>query len=322
MQSDNSSIVNNNFLTNENALPPYEAISKIGSGSFGYVLEVYDHQEGKIVAIKRLHKIGTKLSREYDILSKITENKNIIKLENIFFTTQDSKKIIQNMVMEYSSITLDHYFSDLLKKQEKLDIKTIKYISYQLLSALQYIHKKNIVHRDLKPENILIDKNNIIKICDFGSSKIICKGQKSTPYIVSRYYRAPELILGEKIYDGKIDIFSAGCIIAELFTLDPIFKGYSEGSQLLEYLIVLENPGRQYFTRYKDYCEKILNILDDLGKIYTYDLVDILDKNRYYDSEEMEKACDLIKKLLCLNQDNRITAEESLNHPFLKEICD
>lgn len=96
---------------------------------------------------------------------------------------------------------------------------------YQLLNGLNNIHKLSIAHRDLKPENVLISKDGIIKICDFGSSKVMDKTGKNTPYMVSRYYRAPELIMCITKYTEAIDIWAAGCILVELFTYDPIFKG-------------------------------------------------------------------------------------------------
>ena len=87
---------------------------------------------------------------------------------------------------------------------------------YQLLNGLKGIHHKNIAHRDLKPENVLLSQDGVIKICDFGSSKVIDPQGKNTPYIVSRYYRAPELIFGITNYTTMIDVWSVGCVIAEL----------------------------------------------------------------------------------------------------------
>jgi serine/threonine protein kinase len=95
---------------------------------------------------------------------------------------------------------------------------------------MKYVHDKGICHRDLKPENILLTDTEIIKICDFGSAKIITPTSKNTPYIVSRYYRAPELILACSDYSNKIDIWAIGCIFAELMTLRPLFPGKTEGS--------------------------------------------------------------------------------------------
>jgi serine/threonine protein kinase len=97
------------------------------------------------------------------------------------------------------------------------------------LKGLQYIHSKGIAHRDLKPENVLVSKEDKVKICDFGSSKALDVNGKNTPYIVSRYYRAPELILCVTKYTAAIDIWATGCILAELITREPIFQGKSEG---------------------------------------------------------------------------------------------
>ena len=116
----------------------------------------------------------------------------------------------------------------------------------------------------------------------------------SNPYIVSRYYRAPELLLGKKDYNYKIDIFSAGCIIAELFILSPLFPGQEEWLQLFEQMTILGNPGSEYFKSF----EKILN------------------KENKYSDEDAKNASDLILNMLNFDYDKRYSAEISLNHPF------
>ena len=123
----------------------------------------------------------------------------------------------------------------------------VKYYMKQIFEGMRYVHNQRICHRDLKPENILLTDDNIIKICDFGSAKILDDGGLNTPYIVSRYYRAPELILACSDYTNMIDIWgihsltilnhliiAIGCIFAELLTLRPLFPGKTEGSQLIE----------------------------------------------------------------------------------------
>lgn len=95
-----------------------------------------------------------------------------------------------------------------------------------MLRSLSYIHNLNICHRDIKPQNILIDiKNHKLVLCDFGSAKELQKGQTSVAYICSRYYRAPELILGEESYGCEIDVWSIGCVIAEMYMGTPLFQG-------------------------------------------------------------------------------------------------
>lgn len=100
----------------------------------------------------------------------------------------------------------------------------------QILKGMAFVHKQGICHRDLKPENILKNDDGIIKICDFGSAKVMSPEGLNTPYIVSRYYRAPELILACSDYSNKIDIWAIGCIFVEFLTLRPLFPGKTEGS--------------------------------------------------------------------------------------------
>ena len=301
----------------ETTVPDYEPISLRGSGAFGYVIEAYDRVHDNRVAIKRTHKVGTKVSREYEILSKIKDCEYIVKLVDAFYSVNDDGKVIQNLVFEYVNRSLESYMNDFVKAKKKIPIEKIKMISKQLLLGLDYCHKLNIVHRDLKPENVLLTDDEQIKICDFGSSKCIKEDTTSTPYIVSRYYRAPELILGKNNYNSKIDIFAAGCIIAELFTLSPLFPGRTEGLQLFEQMCLLGKPDINYFEKfylpenYKQYFNSIK--IDKVEDIYS-----IFDENHFYKKSDMDLAADLIFNMLNWDEDKRFTAEQCLNHPFIK----
>lgn len=136
---------------------------------------------------------------------------------------------------------------------------------YQLINGLKNIHSKNIAHRDLKPENVLLSKEGIIKICDFGSSKVIDPNGKNTPYIVSRYYRAPELMLCLTKYSTAIDIWAAGCIMAELVTLTPLFKGKTEGDQLFAIFRVLGSMNADETQEYKKRVPFDPSLFDSFG---------------------------------------------------------
>jgi len=115
------------------------------------------------------------------------------------------------------------------KNNTYLDAGELKRLVKQILNGLAHMHMKKVIHRDLKPENILLRDGNV-RICDFGSSKVIDeKNFKNTPYVVSRYYRAPELILASNHYSDRIDIWSVGCILFELMTRMPMFPGDTEG---------------------------------------------------------------------------------------------
>ena len=234
------------------SIPDYEPISLRGAGCFGYVIEAMDRIHNTRVAIKRTHKVDKKLSREYEILSKINNCDYVVKLLDAFYSVNNDGKVIQNLVFEFVTLNLETFIETYKKKKQHIPIEQIKLIAKQMLLGLDYCHKKNIVHRDLKPENVLLTDEGNVKLCDFGSSKCIeeKKGITSTPYTVSRYYRAPELILGKIDYNSKIDIFATGCILAELFMLTPLFPGKTEGLEIFEHICLLGNPGKKYFEQF------------------------------------------------------------------------
>jgi len=191
------------------------------------------------VALKRTTKAGEYVSREYEVLEMLKECENCVRVLDIFYTKSDNGKMAQNLVFEYCTDNLESMIQAEKKVGSFFEMSKIRSMVSQILTGLVFVHDKGIVHRDLKPENILITKDEVIKICDFGSAKVIDSSGKNTPYIVSRFYRAPELILGVSTYDSKIDIWATGCIFAELITQRPIFPGKTEGSQLLEQMAIL-----------------------------------------------------------------------------------
>lgn len=122
----------------------------------------------------------------------------------------------------------------------------VKLYVYQLARALAHIHGLGICHRDIKPQNLLLDpETHVLKLCDFGSAKFLVKGEPNVSYICSRYYRAPELIFGSTSYTTSIDIWSEGCVAAELLLGHPLFPGDSGVDQLVEIIKVLGTPTRE-----------------------------------------------------------------------------
>lgn len=136
---------------------------------------------------------------------------------------------------------MEEVIQDAKTNKSVIPIEKIKDYMRQILTGMKHVHSKGIAHRDLKPENILLDEDGVVKICDFGSAKKI-DSNLNTPYIVSRYYRAPELILACSDYTDKIDVWAIGCIFCEFMTLKPLFPGKTEGSQLIEQFAVLGLP--------------------------------------------------------------------------------
>lgn len=296
-------------------IPDYEPISLRGAGAFGYVIEAYDKVNDIRVAIKRTHKVGAKLSREYQILSELKDCEYCVQLLDTFYTINDEGKVIQNLVFEYVPRSLECYMEEYRNKKKNIPIDKIKLIMKEMLFGLTYCHSKSIVHRDLKPENVLFTEDDQVKICDFGSSKFINEDTKSTPYIVSRYYRAPELILGTNNYSEKIDIFATGCIMAELFTLTPLFPGKTEGLQFFEHICVLGNPDPSYFDQF-EIPESYMNYLKNMDKVIPMDLKSILNSDKAYQDKDIAKASDLLSKLICWDVNKRLSAHDALSHNF------
>ena len=162
-------------ISADSTLPKYVPISFRGAGAFGYVVEAYDAKNDCRVAIKRTHKVGKKLSREYRILSELKGCPNTVEMLDTFYTINDEGAVVQNVVFEYVSNSLENEIERLKQEKNFFDYKELKSIFRQLLDGLVFCRKKSIVHRDLKPENVLYTSDKRVKICDFGSSKMIFK---------------------------------------------------------------------------------------------------------------------------------------------------
>ena len=192
------------------------------------------------------------------------------------------------------------------------------------------MHKKRICHRDLKPENTLIKHESLqqksllksqIKIADLGAAKVLNLQHMNTPYVVSRYYRAPELIMGSNKYDCSIDIWSAGCILFELVTRTPLFPGDAEGLQILEQAQIKGMPSEREMRELSRICEapviQLLKRNQDFGRT---DLAEIMLSNSRssYNREDIVRAADLIERCLCWVPSERLTASAALKHAFLQ----
>ena len=165
---------------------------------------------------------------------------NVVQLLDFFYSVDDKRRIIQNTVLEFCDESLEDVLRNLDKERKFLPMATVKRYAQEIFNGLYHMHALGISHRDLKPENILL-KNDEVRICDLGSSKVLDDKEPymNTPYVVSRYYRAPELIMAINRYDTSIDVWATGCIIFELLMRTPLFPGDSEGLQLIEMQQVL-----------------------------------------------------------------------------------
>lgn len=210
--------------------------------NLGYVFEAIDPHTMESVAIKRTSKSGEYVSREFEVLDRLRGCQNVVQLLNIYYSKNEEGKVVQNLVFEFCSQNLEEIIQTAKENRRLIPMDDIKDFMRQILAGMDFVHNQGVCHRDLKPENILMNANGVVKICDFGSAKVLSPNGLNTPYIVSRYYRAPELILACSDYTNKIDIWAIGCILAEFLTRRPIFPGKTEGSQLIEQIAILGLP--------------------------------------------------------------------------------
>ncbi|CAG9332544.1 unnamed protein product [Blepharisma stoltei] len=294
-----------------NIMPNFRFEKHIGSGSFGSVYKAFDRNKNIYVAVKRSAKIGSLVSREYKILKETEKCENCVQLLDIFYTVNDQGGCIQHLVFEYVPENLSRFIRERCKSHNYLTYDEVSNIMRQILLGLEFLHSKKIMHRDLKPENILIDPITMkVKLCDFGSAKK--QNGKSAPYIVSRYYRAPELIFCNTEYGPEIDIWAAGCIFIELFTGVPTFIGKSEGDQFIQQAKVLGPPSLSDITRLVENTVIKVKIAAKATQIgVRRDISQMLPKGN-----KSAEALELIEKMLSWDYKKRPSARDCLEHPF------
>ncbi|KAF5405714.1 Cyclin-dependent kinase 1, partial [Paragonimus heterotremus] len=219
----------------------YEKVCKIGEGAYGMVFKCRDVTTGQLVAIKQftsseddpvIRKIAM---REIRMLKRL-KHPNLVNLIEVF-----RKKKRLNLVFQYIDNTL---LNEMEKRPRRLDKKKIRKITWQILLATDFCHQSNCIHRDIKPENILISKNNEVKLCDFGFARFLTGSEGPyTDYVATRWYRAPELLVGDTQYGPPVDVWAIGCVFAEIITGTPLWPGSSDLDQLF---LITRNLGNLY----------------------------------------------------------------------------
>ncbi|XP_076241116.1 cyclin-dependent kinase-like 4 [Calliopsis andreniformis] len=215
----------------------YEMMEVVGEGTYGVVMKCKHRETGQLVAIKRFLETEEDLQvrkmvfREIRMLKKL-HHENLVNMIEVF---RRRKRFY--LVFEF----LDHTLLDELERVGGgLGWEISKRHIYQVLRGLNFCHSNNIMHRDIKPENILVSPNGIVKLCDFGFARLISAANEScTDYVATRWYRAPELLVGDPRYGKGVDVWAAGCLFAEMMTGSPLFPGDSDVDQLHKITSVL-----------------------------------------------------------------------------------
>jgi glycogen synthase kinase 3 beta len=231
----------------KHAAHTYESERILGSGSFGVVFKARVAETGEVVAIKKVFQDERYKNRELDIMKEL-RHPNVVDLKTAFYTKEEKKGeegTYLNVVMGYCSDTVWQVLKHYNKQKQQVPNVLVMLFSYQLCRACAYIHALGIAHRDIKPQNLLVDgQTTSLKLCDFGSAKRFVKGEPNVAYICSRYYRAPELILGATEYTTAVDLWSSACVTAELILGQPLFLGQSNVDQLVEIVKILGTPSQ------------------------------------------------------------------------------
>uniref|UniRef100_A0AAG5CR95 Protein kinase domain-containing protein n=1 Tax=Anopheles atroparvus TaxID=41427 RepID=A0AAG5CR95_ANOAO len=282
----------------------------IGNGSFGVVFQAKLCDTGELVAIKKVLQDKRFKNRELQIMRRL-EHCNIVKLKYFFYSSGEKKdEVYLNLVLEYIPETVYKVARHYAKNKQTIPINFIRLYMYQLFRSLAYIHSLGICHRDIKPQNLLLNPETaVLKLCDFGSAKQLLDGEPNVSYICSRYYRAPELIFGAINYTTKIDVWSAGCVLAELLLGQPIFPGDSGVDQLVEIIKVLGTPTREQIKEMNpNYTE------------FKFPQIKSHPWQKVFRTRTPPDAIALVSRLLEYTPGTRITPMQACAHPFFNEL--
>ncbi|XP_031170392.1 cyclin-dependent kinase-like 5 [Sander lucioperca] len=210
----------------------YESLGLVGEGSYGTVLKCRHRDSGRLVAIKKFmdsddDKTVKKIAlREIKLLRQLRHD-NLVNLLEVW-----KRRRRWYLVFEFVERTL---LEDLEQNPSGLDLNTSRQYLYQILRAAAFCHQQHIIHRDIKPENILISQGGVVKMCDFGFARTMtspAEGGVYTDYVATRWYRAPELLVGDTKYGKPVDVWAVGCLLLEMLTGQPLFPGDSDLDQI------------------------------------------------------------------------------------------
>ncbi|KAK7319889.1 hypothetical protein RJT34_04617 [Clitoria ternatea] len=293
----------------------YGAMKPIGRGAYGVVCASINKDTKEKVAIKKISNIfdnrvdALRTLREVMLLRHIRHD-NVICLKDVMRARERTS--FKDVYLVYELMDTDLH--QIIKSSQPLSNDHCRFFIFQILRGLRHLHDANVLHRDLKPANLLVNANCDLKICDLGLARTCgVDGEFMTEYVVTRWYRAPELLLCCDNYGTSIDVWSVGCILAEILAREPIFPGTHALNQLKLIIDVLGTPN-----------EGDLHFVDDpRSKKYIRSMPCV--KGRPFselipDADPL--AIDLLQKLLVFDPTKRITVSKALEHPYLADLYD
>jgi len=288
----------------------YMAERVVGSGSFGVVYQAKCLETGESVAIKKVLQDRRYKNRELQIM-RLFDHPNVVQLKHCFYSTTDKNEVYLNLVLEYVSETVYRASRHYTRVNQYMPVLYVQLYTYQICRSLNYIHNViGVCHRDIKPQNLLVNPHtHQLKLCDFGSAKMLVPGEPNISYICSRYYRAPELIFGATEYTTAIDVWSVGCVMAELLIGQPLFPGESSVDQLVEIIKVLGTPTREE-----------IKCMNPNYSEFKFPHIKAHPWHKIFHKRMPPEAVDLVSRLLQYSPTLRCTALEACAHPFFDAL--
>jgi len=294
----------------------YRLISKKGEGTFSEVLKAQSIKTGRHVAIKCMKNTFDSLEqvnnlREIQALRRLGGHPNVIKLAEVLYDEPTGRLALVFDLMEMN------FYEAIRGRRHYLPEGKVQHYTYELLKALDHMHRNGIFHRDVKPENVLLSPTEIgedqVKLADLGSCRGIYSRQPYTEYISTRWYRAPECLLTDGYYNFKMDIFAAGCVWFEILALFPLFPGANELDQIQKIHNVLGTPSPDLLARKfkRNASHMDFNFPEKKGTG--------IERLIPHASKEVTE---LMKKMLEYDPDDRAVARQALKDPYFKEMRD
>ncbi|XP_024371213.1 cell division control protein 2 homolog isoform X2 [Physcomitrium patens] len=287
----------------------YEKVEKIGEGTYGVVYKARDRLTNETIALKKIRLeqedegVPSTAIREISLLKEMHHG-NIVRLQDV---VHSEKRLY--LVFEYLDLDLKKHMDtcpDLAK-----DPRLIKTFLYQILRGIAYCHAHRVLHRDLKPQNLLIDRRtNALKLADFGLARAFGIPVRTfTHEVVTLWYRAPEILLGSRHYSTPVDVWSVGCIFAEMVNQRPLFPGDSEIDELFKIFRTLGTPNEEVWPG----VTSLPDFKTAFPKWPPKPLSSVV--------PSLEPAgIDLLEKMLTLEPSRRVTARNALEHEYFKDI--
>ncbi|XP_041364501.1 cyclin-dependent kinase 1-like [Gigantopelta aegis] len=287
----------------------YTKIEKIGEGTYGVVYKGRHKKTNRLVALKKIRLeseeegVPSTAIREISLLKEL-QHPNIVCLEDVLM--QESKLYL---VFEFLSMDLKRYM-DTIPSGKFMDKMLVKSYTYQILQGILFCHQRRVLHRDLKPQNLLIDNHGVIKLADFGLARAFgIPVRVYTHEVVTLWYRAPEILLGSPRYSCPVDVWSIGCIFAEMVTKRPLFHGDSEIDQLFRIFRTMATPTEETWpgvSSLPDYkptfpCWKTNQLHTAVKQLDNVGL-------------------DLLQKTLTYDPATRISCKNALSHQYFADL--